>query len=530
MPQSSFSRYDALVFATGAVTLSLEVLASRIMTPYFGVSLYIWTGILSITLIFLALGYALGGRVAARCSQAHLEAILLALPVVAAGAILLACVIYPWLFPRLVGGSLVAGSFVAGTVLLATPLVALSALNPLLIAWRQSAHPVGDAGAGQVFFLSTIGSVLGVLLTAFGFIPLVTNFCALLLLGLGLSGASLCLVVMSVGLSRRARRSLLGGGVAVAALSATLLLGKAHFLRFMVELSQGGERFVIKAEYTSVFGNVKVVQVAPPGGGEPSLVLLQDGLIQNRATMHGVSLSPYTYVLDALARGFAPAARQALVLGLGAGIVPRHLKRDGVDVAVVEINTDALRAATAFFHFEARGIDLYVEDARTFVRRCRSAFDVVVVDLFSGDSTPDYLLTQQFFQDVHGCLRSEGSMVMNAFFDGSDERPNRRLLATVAAAFPFVFEFRSPHGNAYIAASTSGELPVPPRMLAEPPPHLVAGINQTLASGRRYTRDMLRQHAPVSDEHNVFSVLFAPMVMVQRQSAARFLPAHVLVN
>src|SRR5262245_35307526 len=141
MPQFRFSRYDALVVATGAVTLSLEVLASRIMTPYFGVSLYIWTGVLSITLVFLALGYALGGRVAAQCSQAHLEVVVLALPVVAAGAILLACVLYPWMFPQLVGDSLLVGSFVAGTVLLAMPLVALSALNPLLIAWRKSAYP-----------------------------------------------------------------------------------------------------------------------------------------------------------------------------------------------------------------------------------------------------------------------------------------------------------------------------------------------------------------------------------------------------
>ena len=49
------TRHWALIFLTGAVALSLEVLASRIMTPYFGVSLYIWSGILSIILVFLAL-------------------------------------------------------------------------------------------------------------------------------------------------------------------------------------------------------------------------------------------------------------------------------------------------------------------------------------------------------------------------------------------------------------------------------------------------------------------------------------------
>ena len=65
-PPGRFRQYEALIFITGAITLSLEVLASRIMTPYFGVSLYIWAGILSITLIFLALGYQLGGQISRR--------------------------------------------------------------------------------------------------------------------------------------------------------------------------------------------------------------------------------------------------------------------------------------------------------------------------------------------------------------------------------------------------------------------------------------------------------------------------------
>ncbi|MGH8699710.1 MAG: fused MFS/spermidine synthase, partial [Burkholderiales bacterium] len=54
----------AILFLSGAAVLALELLASRIMTPYFGVSLYIWTGILSITLVALALGYWAGGRLA----------------------------------------------------------------------------------------------------------------------------------------------------------------------------------------------------------------------------------------------------------------------------------------------------------------------------------------------------------------------------------------------------------------------------------------------------------------------------------
>ena len=61
---------QAMLFLSGAAILALELLASRIMTPYFGVSLYIWTGILSITLIALALGYWGGGRLAAGSAPA----------------------------------------------------------------------------------------------------------------------------------------------------------------------------------------------------------------------------------------------------------------------------------------------------------------------------------------------------------------------------------------------------------------------------------------------------------------------------
>ncbi|HJO85402.1 MAG TPA: hypothetical protein QF359_00420 [Rhodospirillales bacterium] len=39
-------KYKFLIFAIGTITLTLKVLASRFMTPYFGVSLYIWSGIL----------------------------------------------------------------------------------------------------------------------------------------------------------------------------------------------------------------------------------------------------------------------------------------------------------------------------------------------------------------------------------------------------------------------------------------------------------------------------------------------------
>ena len=109
-------------------------------------------------------------------------------------------------------------------------------------------------------------------------------------------------------------------------------------------------------------------------------------------------------MLEFLATAYAPDAKRVLVLGLGAGIVPRNLAARGLDVSVVEINRDALAAASGYFGLNPSEIDIQWEDARTYVRRCRARFDVVVMDLFQGDYAPEHLISREFFLDVAGCI------------------------------------------------------------------------------------------------------------------------------
>jgi len=129
----------AIIFISGGAILALELLASRILTPYFGVSLYIWTGILSITLIALALGYWGGGRLASGGGAHRPQRVLrlfALMPAVAAISVVAACLAYPHLFPKLASADLVLGAFGASVLLLLVPLAATSAMNPLLIAMQ----------------------------------------------------------------------------------------------------------------------------------------------------------------------------------------------------------------------------------------------------------------------------------------------------------------------------------------------------------------------------------------------------------
>ena len=44
----------------------LEILGTRLIGPFYGVSLYVWSSLISVTLVSLAVGYFLGGRLADR--------------------------------------------------------------------------------------------------------------------------------------------------------------------------------------------------------------------------------------------------------------------------------------------------------------------------------------------------------------------------------------------------------------------------------------------------------------------------------
>ena len=535
---SQRKRYELFIFITGAVTLALEVLSSRIMTPYFGVSLFIWSGILSITLSFLAIGYWAGGKAAIGKTPEQLLTLFLAGPAAASIAIGIAAILYPAVFPVLAEFDLVVGSFVGGAILLAVPIVSLSAMNPLLVALRRESDPQGDAGAGWVFFVSTVGSVAGVLLTAFVFIPLFTNFRAMLLLGVVIGLGTMALAALATRPMASARRAILSAAALGVALCVALAAGRDAYLGALT--AEGDIGFEIVAQYSSLYGTIKVADAISAGGN--SRFYLQEGLVQNHIGPDGISLSLHTHALEELSFAFTQNPRSALVLGLAAGLVPMRFKQAGMSVTVVDINPHAPVVASRYFGFDANGIDVRIEDARTYVRHCRAdsapgndradrgRFDIVVLDLFHGDGTPDYLMTAEFFADVAACLNRNGIVVMNTFFDGRNNAPNLRVLATIASSFGVVLEFRSPSGGAFLVGTNTAlpsQISIPGTQVPE---SLRSAFAATVTFGRLVGPADLQGAKPFTDHQNAFSFIFARAEMEHRQWWAASLPPKLLVN
>ena len=532
----------AIIFISGGAILALELLASRIMTPYFGVSLYIWTGILSITLVSLALGYWAGGRYAGGrdgkpLPVARLVRSFALMPAVAAIAIIAACLAYPHLFSPLSSWSLMLGAFAACLILLFLPLVATSAMNPLLVAiFLQSADKqTGDAGSGKVFFVSTIGSVAGVLVTAFGLIPYISNFAATLVVALTL--ALLSLVTAAASPVPLAARTTISAVSITAALASGLLLWQADaYTGRMGPVSYGDSSWRVEAAQGSLFGTVKILKSEPDrDSGRFRRIYFQDGLIQNTVDSSGKSMSFFSYALEALAYAYRPQMGTALVLGMGAGIVPMQLAARGVKVDVVEIDPLSPRVARQFFGFDPVKARVHQADARAFLHHCPQRFDVVVLDLFHGDGTPDYLITREFFRDLRQCLTERGVAVFNTFADLERPLTYAHFLATLKAELPHIVLYRPDwpgaiHINSFVVAGAQ-QLAAPVKVTLDyvPERHSEA-LWAMLAHPIPLNEQLLAGGVIVTDARNAAALDTAMSQVIYRRGVVEALPKEFLLN
>lgn len=524
-----------VIFCSGAAILALELLASRVMTPYFGVSLYIWTGILAITLVALALGYWAGGRLTRGAAPASLTRLYALMPAAAAIAIVAACLVYPYAFAPLAGWSLLLGAFAACLLLLFAPLVFTSAMNPLLVAIDGAGKRSGDAGAGRVFFVSTVGSVAGVLITAFGIIPYLTNYTAVLLVALALALLSLAMALWPP--ARLPSRGAIMAAAIAGASSAALLMWKADaYTGRLGPIAYAGERWRVEAALGSLFGTVKILRSEPdPVSGRYRRIYFHDGMTQNTVDASGTSLSFYTYALEGLARAYRPDMKHVLALGMGAGIVPMRLAEQGAQVDVVEINPVALQVAQRYFGYDPARARTHITDARTFVRHCPRAYDVVVVDLFQGDGTPEYLVTREFFRDLGRCLAPGGVAVFNTFADLEHPATYAHFLATLRAELPQLALYRpdwplAVHINSFVAASRT---PLPERhavLFDSVPDEHRSTLFDMLARPVPLSPSLLEGGQIVTDAHNAAARDLAATEVVYRRAVVESVPAALLLN
>jgi len=391
----------ALLLATavvsGAMVMVIEVMGSRVIGPFFGVSLFVWTSLIAVTMISLAVGYAVGGWLAdLRATPRGLYLVILM-----AGVLVLA-------IPTLTGPvlrlsyplGLRLGSFVGSLLLFGPPLALLGCVTPLLAKIATREMQLLGRTVGGLYALSTVGSVVGTLLTGY---VLIAYLGVSRIIGL----VGLLLILLSVFYFVVFERKWLALGFF---LIPGVLFPDAY-VPGMTRILENGTRVTSVATTESFYGRLKVVDYSFESARNRELVI--DGLIQGGIDMASrQSIYPYSYLLDLLARAFGPEAHSALVMGLGVGLVPQAFEEAGIRTDVVDIDPAVVTLAEEHFGFSTKG-KIFVQDARDFLTRHEKTYDIIVLDVFSGDITPGYLLSQEAVLLVDQRLADDGVLAIN---------------------------------------------------------------------------------------------------------------------
>ncbi len=437
----------SLVFVTSAAVLILEILAGRLLAPYLGVSLEVFTGIIGVILAGIAIGAWAGGRAADRGDPRRLIG-----PLLVAGGI--TAVASP-LIVDMVGPnvSIDPMSIVLITVLgFLAPAAVLSGVTPVVVKIQLASLEQTGSVVGTYSAIGTIGALAGTFVTGFVLISAFPTRPIVIGLGLVLTLAGLALW------SARSLWSVTGIVVAVAGLSALVAI-------------VGGPCDVETTYHCAV---VEVDESRPTGRV----------LILDRARNSYVDLADPTHIefrylkaiVDVIDVESPPGPLDVVSIGGGGFTLPGYLNatRPGTANLVLEIDESLIEIGRTQLGLGDE-VAVIVDDARRSIRSVpvRSA-DVVVGDAFSGLTVPWHLTTVEFVEEVAGRLTPEGLYTIN-LIDGPELGFARAETATLMEVFPHVAVFAPAD---YLAGVSGGNFV----LVGSAAPIDVTAIEETLRS------------------------------------------------
>ena len=427
-----------LVCVGGAAVLALEILGTRILGPFYGVSLFLWSALITVTLAALSLGYLIGGR------SADKRATLTPLCIIMMGAgtwiMLIPWFKHPFLtFAEPLG--LRAAVLTASFILFFPPLTFLGMISPYAVKLRTATLSEVGKAAGNLYATSTLASVISALLTGFYLIPNIGVTRLTIIIGMFL------LVTATVGFLIDKNSRLGAIGISLLAFSIIALLIRPPFERAQ---PYGGLLSIEQSPYAEL-------RVLDSDGGRHLLI---DGGIHSLVdTATWESNFHYTAVMD-LPKYFFPSPGKMLLIGLGGGSLAKQYARSYWKVDAVEIDPTVISFARRYFHLQLSDASVYEMDGRQFLISTKKTYDVILLDAFGSSSIPFHLVTKEVFGLISSRLNPGGILALNVETVGWNDPIVKTLTATLKQIFQDVFalpieEPPDRFGNIVLLASKS---------------------------------------------------------------------------
>ena len=418
-----------LVFVSGMTSLALELSASRLLGAYFGTSLFIWANLIGLILVYLTIGYFVGGRLADRYPSAQVLCLLTAVAALSIAVLpFISESVLAWSVTGLaqVSVSIFLSSLLGTILLFAVPVTLLGLVSPFAI--RLVTKDIGQSGrtSGSLYAISTAGSILGSFLPVLWLIPTFGVRRTLLIFSALLFAASLW------GL-----RPLWRPAFAIVLIALVLPLGPLKDIPHLIY------------EQESLYNYIQVTQLPD---GTRQLILNEGEAIHSiyNPDPNAVLTGWYwDYFLAApyFNAGFTPQQLHRVgIIGLAAGTIAHQFTQvyGPVPIDGVEIDPAIVDVGRKYFAMDEPNLHVYAQDGRAFLATTRAQYDLVAIDAFQQPYIPFQLTTREFFTIIRSHLSPTGVVVLNTGHTTHDFRLVQAFVNTMSQVFPRVYTFNVP--------------------------------------------------------------------------------------
>lgn len=423
-------------FSSGAVVMALEITGSRVLTPVFGSSTTTWGILIGIVLTGLAIGYFLGGRVADSspsfkrlCSVVFSTGLfILFIPFISQPLIEFFIKAIP---------DFSAATFFSALLIFGLPAILLGFVSPYAIKLAATTLRKIGTTAGNLYSISTLGSIFGTFITVFALIPFFEIWHLIFAFGFILMGIS----VAGLG---KIPKIMTGVLIVVFVVNTIGGLEESSSSSSSVNNNIFGSDSEILFEEETPYSSLAVTEK------NNFRTLYIDGAVQSHMDLSDPSKLVLEYTKSFhLTSLINPQLEKVLFVGGGGFSGPKSFLSNYDDITTVDVvEIDPLVVDVAkeyFFVVDDPRMEIITEDARVFLTQTDKKYDAIILDAYAGYEIPFHLMTEQFYEILDERLNDNGVIVSN--FLGTLQGQNSELLQanykTLQEIFPSVFVFPS---------------------------------------------------------------------------------------
>lgn len=418
------------VFISGMTTLAAELAAGRLIGNVFGTSNIVWTSIIGLILIYLTLGYFIGGKWAdanptpgAMYRALAWGAFTLGLvPYLAAPVLKAAATAFEVLQVGILGAS-----FIAVLVLFSVPITLLGTISPFAI--RLSVDDTSRAGqiSGQIYAISTLGSFIGTFLPTLVTIPAIGTTRTFLLFSL------ILLFVALAGLGKFASRNEMLKHLWMPLVIAVIaVVASGQSLK-----NNLGQIYETESAYN-------YIQVAEQNGftilklneGQGVHSIYHPDILQYNGPWDQFLVSPYFY-----ANRKPSDVKRVAIVGLAAGTTARQFTAVYGDIPIdgYELDSKIVEVGQKYFGMTMPNLNIFIGDGRLGLEQSPHKYDIIAVDAYRPPYIPPHMTTQEFFTIIASHLTDDGVLTINSASVPGDRRLINGLATTMGTVFPSIY-------------------------------------------------------------------------------------------